>query len=228
MEYIEKFLTETEFEKLQPKIEELISTTNIKFTLQYDEHQIVVFVDQINLDQMYDFIYGETFKQFQLSLEKKFGYLSFSVKKILHANVAPSIGDFVLVESHWSDSIGVITFIRDVNGKKLYGCSYITEDFDSIRGLELTSYDYGGYHYGFAKILTKNEALQLINAKIQKSYEEITERNERLREKMLKDAANLLENLEISKINEKVEMLRFNTSNLSMEIDESLRADFEE
>ena len=122
---------------------------------------------------------GEIYNKL-LSLEEMFcdQYGNFHIAFKLNANTDVTdvqLGDFVLVRNSWSENIGVVSSILEKDDQKIFGCSFLILNVDSRMESVITKEDYGGYHSGFAKKLTKEEACIRLEKQWEQNYQDYVE-----------------------------------------------------
>ena len=176
---------------------------------------ITIYATGEHQDELIDFVYdcvGRKAEKLVAKYSKEWGDFEFRVGKTKRTNVTNlEIGDLVLIDSSYGNdtNIGIITSIHQKNKKKSFGCSYFIPAFKGevlpkkhpySSEIFITEENYGGYHSGFAKKLTSEEAdlifAEQINKKYQKELKELTEDMQ----SMTKYSTKLFEELKNKKI----------------------------
>lgn len=147
-----------------------------------------------------DIVYGsKDWEKFFKETQKKyssFGYKYIcTVRKNVNTKVKPKVGDFVLIDSTYLSgdrrSIGVVTSKISNNGKTKFGCSYIVIDMKKDNPIYMEKEDYGGYHDGFCKVLSSEEAKKLITKQVKIDCEAVKEELEYKKKASQKDIQEL-------------------------------------
>ena len=117
-------------------------------------------------------------------------FLHIRVEAIVPELVPAKLGDFVMVFDTWTIdpeefNIGVVTSVREIDGKKCYGVRHIIpwDKLDSSglseRVVEVTSDDYGGFPVGFYKVIDRKTAIRTavgrIKAKVKERIRDLSE-----------------------------------------------------
>lgn len=107
------------------------------------------------------------------------------VRQVTPTLVAADVGQAVRVynprtASDAESPVGLVTSVRTVDGRTVYGCGYILlmtrrQPLGCLYSFELSNEDYGGFHLGFLAVLSPDELAAALTADIEDAYREAVE-----------------------------------------------------
>jgi hypothetical protein len=219
IEFKQKFMEEEEYTEF---VEEcLVPWLNKYFgNVQYhvDFHPMVCIEGEprieVSIDSRKDyerlindgFLYSDKINGFVEDTSRNYGTYSMSFQIYENKDVTDvKLGDLVNIVSSFGDydHVGIITAIIERDGEKLFGCSYLSIDHHdkfAREGFNVSEENYGGYHTGFAKKLSKEEAIMLLKKKAEKDYTNSLERIKEIHDHSIQDMEDFVESLGGDKI----------------------------
>lgn len=121
--------------------------------------------------------------------------------------IGAEVGNLVLIYSHrmvGSEDVGLVSSKFTEDGNVYYGCRYLllglgNQFVSNLHDFELTGEIHGGFHLGFLKVLTPEQALELLQVKLGVAFEKEKESVQTRYERANKNLKSLVDYLGTTK-----------------------------
>lgn len=158
-------------------------------------------------------IYHSIFKDNDLydllkPIQSVYGWFDIYIKEKTPPLVGAKVGDWVLIYENGIEddqlSLGLVTSVNNDGEKATYGCSYILPTIYNswfldnnlkFEKFEITEEDHGGYHDGFVKVLTVEEAKDILLKNVHSEYKKLKDEIKNVYQNSVRRAPDLVDEL---------------------------------